>query len=130
MMTFDGVARNVCASRRIRTNTPLQALTTLNDSAYIDMARHFAYRLQNEAGNDVKKQIAKGFEIATYHPISSKSLNTLLDLYNRAFNRFKNDMDKACQIIGWKAKEFRLETAALIVVTNALLNLDEVVTRN
>jgi hypothetical protein len=130
MVTFDGVARNVCTSRRIRTNTPLQALTTLNDSAYIDMARHFAYRLQNEAGNDVKKQIAKGYELATFHPISTKSLNTLLDLYNMAFNQFKNDADKACELIGWKAKDFNPETAALIVVTNALLNLDEVVTRN
>jgi hypothetical protein len=130
MITFDGVARNVCTSRRIRTNTPLQALTTLNDSAYIDMARHFAYRLQNEAGSDVKKQIARGFEIATYHSISNKSLNTFLSLYNKAFNRFKNDTNKTCEIIGWKAKEFNPETAALIVVTNALLNLDEVVMKN
>jgi hypothetical protein len=130
MVTFDGVARNVCVSRRIRTNTPLQALTTLNDSAYIDMARHFAYRLQNEAGNDVKKQIAKGYELATFHSISDKSLTSLYDLYNKAFDRYKNDADKACQLIGWMAKDFKPETAALIVVTNALLNLVEVVTRN
>jgi len=130
MITFDGVARQVCTARRIRTNTPLQALTTLNDSAYIDMARHFAYRLQNEAGSDVQKQIARGFEIATYHPISNKSLNTFLSLYNAAFSRFKTDPTKACELIGWKAKEFKPETAALIVVTNALLNLDEVVMKN
>ena len=42
MITFDGASREVCTARRIRTNTPLQALTTLNDSAYIDMARNFA----------------------------------------------------------------------------------------
>ena len=53
MVTFDGIARNVCTARRIRTNTPLQALTTLNDSAYIDMARHFACRLQNKAGKEI-----------------------------------------------------------------------------
>jgi hypothetical protein len=46
MMTFDGVAREVCTARRIRTNTPLQALVTLNDEAYIDMARYFAYKMQ------------------------------------------------------------------------------------
>jgi hypothetical protein len=130
MITFDGVPRQVCVARRIRTNTPLQALTTLNDSAYIDMARHFANRLQSEAGSDVKRQIAKGYELATFHPISNRSLNTFLNLYNVALNRYKNDMEKACQLIGWKAKEFRPETAALIVVTNALLNLDEVVMKN
>lgn len=130
MITFDGVPRNVCISRRIRTNTPLQALTTLNDSAYIDMARHFAYRLQNEAGSDVKKQIARGYELAAYHPISERSLATLLDLYNLSFERFKNDANKACELIGWMAKDFKPETAALIVVTNALLNLDEVIMKN
>jgi hypothetical protein len=129
MITFDGVARNVCTARRIRTNTPLQALTTLNDSAYIDMARHFAYRLQNEAGNDVKKQIEKGYQLATFHTIDDKSLRALLELYNTAFDRFKNDADKTCQMVGWMAKSANAETAALIVVTNALLNLDEVVTR-
>ncbi|MEP6951120.1 MAG: DUF1553 domain-containing protein, partial [Ginsengibacter sp.] len=130
MITFDGVARNVCTSRRIRTNTPLQALTTLNDSAYIDMARHFAYRLQNEAGNDVEKQIEKGYQLATFHTIDDKSLQALLALYDMAFKRFKNDAEKTCQMVGWMAKSANAESAALIVVTNALLNLDEVVTRD
>ena len=53
MITFDGISREVCTVRRIRTNTPLQALTTLNDSAYIDMARHFAHRMQTASGSDV-----------------------------------------------------------------------------
>lgn len=130
MVTFDGVARNVCTSRRIRTNTPLQALTTLNDSAYIDMARHFAFRLQNEAGNEVKQQIEKGYQLATYHSIDDKSLAALLELYNKAYGQFKNDDEKTCKIIGGMGKRTNPETAALVVVANALLNLDEVVTRN
>ncbi len=129
MVTFDGVARNVCTSRRIRTNTPLQALTTLNDSAYIDMARHFAYRLQKEGGDDIKQQIAKGYQLATYHAIDDKSLNALQELYAIAYNRFKDDGDKARKILGGKENN-DAKTAALVVVTNALLNLDEVVTRN
>jgi hypothetical protein len=129
MVTFDGVARNVCTSRRIRTNTPLQALTTLNDSAYIDMARHFAYRLQKEAGDEVKQQIEKGYELATYHTIDETSLEALLELYTVAYNRFKDDSEKARKILGGKEKD-DAKTAAMVVVTNALLNLDEVVTRN
>ena len=129
MVTFDGVARNVCTSRRIRTNTPLQALTTLNDSAYIDMARHFAYRLQKEGGDDIKQQIAKGYKMATYHAIDDKSLSALQELYAIAYDRFKDDSDKARKILGGKENN-DAKTAALVVVTNALLNLDEVVTRN
>ena len=130
MITFDGVSREVSTARRIRTNTPLQALTTLNDSAYIDIARHFAYRMQNEAGNDVQQQIKEGFELATNHAIDDKSLQALMKLYNTAFSQFKNDADKTCEMIGEKGKHTNAETAALTVVANAILNLDEVVTKN
>ena len=130
MFTFDGVARNMCTSRRIRTNTPLQALTTLNDSAYIDMARHFALRMRKEASNDVSQQIRKGYELSTYHAISENTFNALLNLYNKALDRFKNDPEKTCMMVGGQGKDTSAETAALIVVANAILNLDEVVTRN
>jgi len=130
MVTFDGIARNVCTARRIRTNTPLQALTTLNDSAYIDMARHFAYRLQNEAGNEITQQIKKGYQLATYHAIDDKSLSVLLELYNTAIVKFKNNADKTCKMVGVMSNRTNAETAALIVVTNAMLNLDEVIMKN
>ncbi len=130
MTTFDGVSREVCTVRRIRTNTPLQALTTLNDSAYIDIARHFAYRLQKDAGSDVTKQISKGYALATNHTINDKSLSALMNLYNTAYTQFKNDPDKTCGIIGGMNEHTNPETAALTVVANAMLNLDEVVTKN
>jgi hypothetical protein len=130
MVTFDGIARNVCTARRIRTNTPLQALTTLNDSAYIDMARHFAYRLQNEAGNEITQQIKKGYQLATYHGIDGKSMSALLELYNTALFKFKNNADKTCEMVGVMSKRTNPETAALIVVANAMLNLDEVIMKN
>ena len=130
MVTFDGIARNVCTARRIRTNTPLQALATLNDSAYIDMARHFAYRLQNEAGKEITQQIKEGYQLATYHAIDGKSLNALLELYNTALIQFKNNADKTCKMVGLMSKRTNAETAALIVVTNAMLNLDELIMKN
>ncbi|MDN3658260.1 DUF1553 domain-containing protein [Ferruginibacter paludis] len=130
MMTFDGVAREVCTARRIRTNTPLQALTTLNDSAYIDIARNFAYRIQAVAGKETSEQIKKGFQLATMHDIDAKSLQALLNLYNTAFNKFKKDEEKTCELIGAPNEHNNPETAALTVVANAMLNLDEVVTKN
>jgi hypothetical protein len=130
MITFDGVTREVCTARRIRTNTPLQALTTLNDSVYIDMARHFANRMQKEAGSDIKEEIKKGFEWATLHSIDVKSLQSLTELYSIALDQFKNDAGKAEKMLGAANKGSSKETAALTVVANAILNLDEVVTKN
>jgi mono/diheme cytochrome c family protein len=130
MMTFDGVSREVCTARRIRTNTPLQALTTLNDSVYIDLARHFARRMEKEAGGDEQQQIQKGFQWATCHAIDDKSLQAFMKLYKAAYNQFKDNPDKTCEVLGGINKDVNIETAALAVVANAILNLDEVVTKN
>ena len=129
MTTFDGTSREICTARRIRTNTPLQALVTLNDSAYIEMARNFAYRLQKETGKNVNDQIKRGYELATGHAIDEKDLSILEDLYKNALEKFDRDKDKTCEMIGVNDEHNNPETAALIVVTNAILNLDEVVTK-
>ena len=67
--------------------------------------------------------------LTTYHAIDDKSLNALQELYTIAYNHFEDDGDKARKMLGGKDKN-DAKTAALVVVTNALLNLDEVVTRN
>jgi hypothetical protein len=130
MITFDAVTREVCSARRIRTNTPLQALTTLNDSAYIDIARHFGFLMQKEASDDIQQQIRKGFELATNHSMDEKSMQALMKLYDTALIEFKNDADKTCEMMGGMSEHTNPETAALTVVANAILNLDEVVTKN
>ena len=131
MITFDIASREVCSARRINTNTPLQALTTLNDSAYIDAARNFAYRMQRDAGgSNAAQQIRTGFKLATYYDIDQKSLQALMNLYNTAYNQFKNDADKTCEIVGGMSAHTNAETAALTVVANAIFNLDQVVTKN
>jgi hypothetical protein len=130
MVTFDATSHEVCTARRIRTNTPLQALVTLNDSSYLDMARHFAYRMQKAAGNDVAKQISKGYEIVMYKPVSAEKLQALKKLYDNAYAKMKNDAGKTCEMIGEANEHNNPETAALVVVANAMLNLDEVITKN
>jgi len=129
MMTFDGTQRDVCVARRIRTNTPLQALVTLNDSAYIEMARNFAYRLEKEVNADVSGQIKKGYQIATGHAISENNLSVLMNLYRNALDKFSRDEEKTCEMIGINDEHNKPGTAALVVVANAILNLDEVVTK-
>ena len=102
----------------------------MNDSAYLDIARNFAYRMQSEAGTDIHKQISKGYSLATNHAIDDKSLQALTNLYNTAYAQFKNNEDKICEIIGGMNNHTNASTAALAVVANAILNLDEVVTKN
>jgi hypothetical protein len=130
MITFDGVAREVCTARRIRTNTPLQALVTLNDEGYMDAARHFAYRMIADGGRDVKQQISKGYEMAAYRPITAGKLSALEKLYNEAFETLKTDKDKTCELAGVMDEHNNPQTAALVVVANAMLNLDELIMKN
>lgn len=129
MITFDGGSREVCITRRIRTNTPLQALTTLNDSAYLVMARGLAMRMQ-KAGNSIKQQVEKGYEALLYRAIHPKKLEALVELYTNALNKYKTDQQAANEMMGDAKKKAEPEIAALTVVANALLNLDEWVNKN
>jgi hypothetical protein len=130
MVTFDAVAREVCNARRIRTNTPLQALVTLNDEAYLEAARNFAYRMQKLGGKNISDQISKGYELALYKPLPASKLAILEKLYNDALEGFKKDKDRTCEMIGRVNEHTNPETAALVVVANAMLNLDEFITKS
>jgi Protein of unknown function (DUF1553)/Protein of unknown function (DUF1549)/Planctomycete cytochrome C len=130
MITFDGASREVCITRRIRTNTPLQALTTLNDSAYLVMARGLALRMKELGGDNIKQQLQKGYEAMLYKPATSKKIDALEELYNQSVSEYRNDQEAANAMMGDKKKKTEPELAALTVVANALLNLDEWVNKN
>jgi hypothetical protein len=128
-INFDGGSREVCMPRRIRTNTPLQALNSLNDSAYLVLSRQFAVSLQQD-GMDVKSQIGKAYQSMFFKTIDDARLKILMQLYDKALGLYENDRVAAAAMMGVKEKEVRPETAALSVVTNALFNLDEWVDKN
>lgn len=130
MITFDVASRELCTPRRVRTNTPLQALVTLNDSAYVDMSRRFAWRMQREGGAAIREQIGKGYEWMVYRPITPAKLNILMKLYDEALATFKKKEEAATAMNGYQEKQASAETAALTVVANAMLNLDEVITKS
>jgi hypothetical protein len=129
MITFDGVGREVCTPRRIRTNTPLQALATLNDSVYLEASRHLALKMKEKSGN-VAAQISAGYERILFQPINQQKLMVLQNLYNQALAQYRKDREAACAMVGANNVHNNPETAALVVVANALLNLDEVVTKS
>ena len=130
-INFDGTAREVCTSRRIKTNTPLQALTLLNDSTYWDISVQFAKKLMQENPKSLQQQISKGYQIATGLNISSNKTMVLESLYSQTMQQLKNDKSRVRKMLSDTTnKKQQNELAALAVVTNAILNLDEVITKN
>ncbi len=123
MITFDGASRAVCITRRIRTNTPLQALTTLNDSSFLVMARSFAVRMAKDGGSEIKQQLQYGYKAMMYKNITEARLDALLKLHREAISVYKKDKVAATKITANQAAV--PETAALVVLANAMLNLDE-----
>ena len=77
MTTFDAPSREVCTARRIVTNTPLQALVTLNDEAYVECAAGFADRAIAEGGDSPSEQITWAYRTATGHAPSAETLHDL-----------------------------------------------------
>ena len=135
MISFDATSHELCTARRIRTNTPLQALVTLNDTVYLDMSRHFAQRIDSLAPDDPTGQIKAGYRCMLYEDISAQKLQILLGLYQEALQKFEAAPAKANEMLGLtdatrtNAND-RPRQAALVVVANAMLNLDEVITKN
>jgi hypothetical protein len=114
------MSREVCSARRIRTNTPLQALVTLNDSVYVEAAKNFARRIQQEAPGDVRSQIQKAYSLAIGKTISDEKLNVLVQLYDKTSSRFKKV----------STKDRNNDDPALELVASVILNLDEFITKN
>src|SRR5262249_31365411 len=68
MVTFDAPTRTVCAVNRPRTNTPLQALVTLNDPVYVEAAQALARRLVKEGGQTPESRARYGFRLCLIRP--------------------------------------------------------------
>lgn len=130
MITFDGGARETCIPRRIRTNTPLQALSSLNDSTTLVMSRGLAMRIQKIGGNDVDKQISKAYELMMYKPISQGKLNALKELYQQAMLKYRKDKTAVSKIWAGKERQIKAEAASMVIVANAMLNMDEWLNKN
>jgi hypothetical protein len=122
MLTFDAPSRDVCVARRIATNTPLQALATMNDEAYIELAQGFAERME-AAGDDANAQIAAGYVWATGQECPEAKLARLVELYGKGAAAFDASPDAAGKLAPSR------ERYALVIVANAILNLDEVLTK-
>jgi mono/diheme cytochrome c family protein len=129
-ITFDAPSREVCTLKRPRTNTPLQALTVLNDPAYVEAARALARRMAREGGDSTASRCAHGFRLCCAHAPSSADLAILVALFERERERYRADPAAAKELIAGDAREDQApDLAGLIVVANALLNLDQTISK-
>ena len=135
MITMDAPSREICSIRRITTNTPLQALITLNDTVYIEAAQALARRMAREVeGADLNKRLEYGMQLALGRPAKDHELKALTGLYIDRVGFYQSDPKSALSMStnplgplpsGLKADEL----AALTNVANVILNLDEFLTK-
>ena len=126
MMTFDGSSREFCLSRRINTNTPLQALITLNDPVYLEAAREFAKIMSSKDG-EASSQLRSGFRILMFQEIKTAELEKLVKLYQESLDYYLANPNSALEITETSSSP---EMAAMTVVANAMLNLDAFITKS
>ncbi|HBO52197.1 MAG TPA: hypothetical protein DD471_09455, partial [Planctomycetes bacterium] len=134
MVTFDAPSREFCTIRRISTNTPLQALVTLNDPVYVEAAQALARRLLTEGGAGAADKAAFGFRLVLSRPPGEKEKKLLVDLFDESRKLFASspvEAKKMATSYAGAAPEGAdlADLAAWAVVGNVLLNLDETIAR-
>lgn len=131
---FDAPTREKCALRRSRTNTPLQALVTLNDVQFVEASRALAERALKDGGDSLDSQIDHVYRLASGSRPKSFVREILKQAYHDELKLFQADKERATKLIsaGESPRDETLDPAihaAMSIVTSMILNLDEVLTR-
>jgi len=129
MATFDAPNREVCTLRRNRTNTPLQALVTLNDPVYVEAAQALARNMLAVSGS-IEQQLASGMQTALIRSATPAELQELKALFEDARTSYAQDptaaMTFATDPLGPLPAGMKPEdAAAMTVAAGIILNLDE-----
>jgi len=135
-VNFDGPDRSTCHPKRSRTNTPLQALTLLNDQAYVEMALGFAVSiLEKTTGQSTTDRMVHAFRRALSRDPTDGETEILLDLLREQGDRLLSDRSLSKDLLS-QAPDIKIpakldsnEVGAWFFVANALLNLDETITK-
>lgn len=129
MSTFDAPNRETCTIRRSSTNTPLQALVTLNDPVYVEAAQGLARRVATHAAEPLERARLAFRLCLSRHPRDAE-LARFVALYEKALAHFDKNPDDARRLatnpLGPPPAQVKVtELAALTAMSNVLLNLDE-----
>ena len=134
MVTFDAPTRHTCTVKREATSTPLQALILLNDVQFVEAARVFAERVLKKGGIDMEERITYAFRLTTARTPSKEEMSTLLALVKESKEEFLQHGDDIDQLLNtgeYPVDESLdgLEIAAYTMLTSAILNMNETITK-
>jgi len=132
MLLFDAASREVCTVKRSRTNTPLQALSLLNEVTFVEAARALAQRMLSEGGTTPEQRITWAFRTATSRAPKPDELTILTKGLTQRLQAFQSKPEAAQQLTTFGEAKANTalnptELAAYAVTANIILNLDEVV---
>ncbi len=135
MLLFDAPTREICTVKRSRTNTPLQALSLLNEVTFVEAARGLAQQMMQHGGATPEQRIAYGFQRATARSIEPAALKQLTTGLKQRITEFQAKPAEATALIsqGTTKADATLPPAELAAYTTTaavLLNLDRVITRD
>ncbi|HEY0551218.1 MAG TPA: DUF1549 and DUF1553 domain-containing protein, partial [Verrucomicrobiae bacterium] len=133
MLAFDAPTADSSCTRRVRSNTPLQALTTLNEKTFVEAAQAMGLRVYREGGNDERSRATYAFRLCSGHPPSERELSSLLKFYDEQLKYFEERTTDALKV-GSASTNFppnvnMHKVAAWAMVSRAILNLDETITK-
>ena len=134
MLLFDAPNREICTVKRSRTNTPLQALSLLNEVTFVEAARRLAERILTEGGGTDSERLTYAFRLVTARTPTSEELRILQAGLKDDLALFSAKNASAENLVKFgdapsDAAVDQAELAAWTLTANVLLNLDEVVTR-
>ena len=136
LKVFDAPDAFASCTRRIRSNTPLQALTLLNDPAFFEIAQGLAERILKEGDKADKARITLGFRLCLAREPDARELTVLESFLNKQRQLYAGMNAEALMSVAQRAhgsqhvKETqRSEQAAWTMLARVLLNLDETITR-
>jgi Protein of unknown function (DUF1553)/Protein of unknown function (DUF1549)/Planctomycete cytochrome C len=132
LMIMDANSRDLCTVKRQETNTPLQALVMLNDAQLLEAARHLALQVMEQNKGSVTAQLRFLFRKATCRFPNEKELERLQQYYAEQLEGFQTDETRCRKYLVMEKGEKKIDLAswaALSVVSNLILNLDEAIER-
>lgn len=129
LTTFDSPDAADACVRRERSNTPLQALTMMNDGVFVEAARALALRALSESPPDTAARLRHLFKLALNRAPRPEEFQRLTDFHAEQKAAVKKDGASSLQILGGTAPSDPVEAATLVAVARVLMNLDEFINR-
>ena len=130
--TFDAPDFSTVCTRRIRSNTPLQALTVANDEAFIEIAQGLAARVLKEVpADDSAARLRRAFVLCLCREPSERELTAVQGYFDRQHSQLANDADRVKSLLpaGLQSTDAPASAAALVLASRAILNTDAFITR-